>query len=182
MPRMIAACASGLFALAASSKAERLSSRPVSTAASCASGDRMRSDGPGELFVQGCSARGRPHGNRQCFLVRQKLRNWPRFIGFTLLCPDFACMLGRWRRNGSPGLLGFQELGVSGALLAVLKLRQLGAVQILTEPPELRIDIVEVNDADRRLPAPDDAQRLKPVPAGHENMLTIANDARERRL
>jgi hypothetical protein len=91
-------------------------------------------------------------------------------------------MLGRWRRNGSPGLLGFQELGVSGALLAVLKLRQLGAVQILTEPPELRIDIVEVNDADRRLPAPDDAQRLKPVPAGHENMLTIANDARERRL
>ena len=86
------------------------------------------------------------------------------------------------RRDGFPGLLGFQKLGVSDNLLVVLKLRQLGAVQILTELPELRIHIIEIDDTDRRFLTPDDAQRLEPVPARDQNVLVIANDARQWRL
>jgi hypothetical protein len=86
------------------------------------------------------------------------------------------------RRNSFLGLLGFQKLSGFDDLLVILKLRQLGAVQILAELPELRINIVEVNDANRRLLATDDAQRFEPVPAGDKNMLAIANDACERRL
>jgi hypothetical protein len=67
-------------------------------------------------------------------------------------------------------------------LPVVLKLRQLGAVQILTELPELRIHIIEVNDAHRRLLSADGAQRFEPVPAGDQNVLAITNDAGERRL
>ena len=69
-------------------------------------------------------------------------------------------------RNSFVGLLGLQKLSVPDDLPVVLKFRQLGAVQILTEPPELRLDVIEVHDANRRLLAPDDAQRLEPVPAG----------------
>jgi hypothetical protein len=98
------------------------------------------------------------------------------------LHPDFARPLRRERRDAFPSLLGFQKLGVSDELLVVLKLRQFGSVQILTELPELRIHIIEINDADRRLLAPDDAQRLKPVPTGDKNVEAIAIDARERRL
>lgn len=91
--------------------------------------------------------------------------------------PDFAFL-----RRGFPGLFGFQKLGVSDNLLIVLKLRQLCAVVILAEPPQLRIHIIEVNNPDGRLLSADDAQRLEPVPAGDKNVLAIANDACERRL
>jgi hypothetical protein len=67
-------------------------------------------------------------------------------------------------------------------LLVVLKLREFSAVQVLAKLPELRIHIIEIDDADRCLLAPDDAQSLEPVSAGHKNVLAIAKDARERGL
>jgi hypothetical protein len=103
--------------------------------------------------------------------------NLPHFIGLVL-----TLLLRRERSDRFPSLFGFQELGVSDDLLVVLKLRQLGAVQILTQPPELRIHIIEIDDADRRLLAPDDAKRLKPIPARDKNVLTIADNARQWRL
>jgi hypothetical protein len=87
-----------------------------------------------------------------------------RVIRFTLLHPDFGFLLRRDMR-GLPSLFGFHQFGVPDDLPVVLELRQLGAVQILTELPELRVHIIEIDDADRRLLATDDAQRLAPVPA-----------------
>ena len=55
-------------------------------------------------------------------------------------------------------------------------------MQILTELPELRLHIIEVHDANRRFLTPDDAQGLEPVSAGDENVLVIADNARQWRL
>ena len=137
----------------------------------------MRSDRRGEPSAPGYSARGRRPAYSH-FSGRPTLRQ----LGASLSPSDssFGCIaLRRTRRDGFPGLLGLQKLGVSDDLPVVLKFRQFGAVQILAEPPELRIHVIEVNDADRRLLAADDAQRFEPVPAGDENVLAIANDARE---
>ena len=82
-------------------------------------------------------------------------------------------LLRRKRSYPFPSLLGFQEFRVSNDLPVVLKFGQLGPVQILTEPPELRIDIIEVNDADRRLLATDDAQASGTV-------LTVTGSSRGR--
>ena len=64
----------------------------------------------------------------------------------------------------------------------VLKLRQLGAVQVLAEPPELRLHVVKIDDTDRRLLGSNQAQRLEPVPAGDEDVLAVAHDACQRGL
>jgi hypothetical protein len=97
----------------------------------------MQSGRRDELSAQGYSVHERPRGSRRCFLARQKTRQ-----------------------------LGFQEFRVADDLFVVLKLRQFGSVQILTELPELRVHIIEIDHTDRRLLATDDAQRFEPVPAG----------------
>jgi hypothetical protein len=90
------------------------------------------------------------------------------------LHPDFARVLPRRELCDALAiLLGFQKFGVSDDLLVVLKLRQFGSMQILTELPKLRIDIVEVNDADRRSLTTNEAQRLKPIPAGDKNVPAV---------